>query len=606
MAAGTLSTEDLRQEVEKLRLEVEGKERERSNPAFSPPRIEPSVGTRVLNYTNEDRYEGDTVDDMRHGEGHHICSNGDEYTGRWQYDKRDGKGKAVFKRGVTYDGEWKEDRAHGVGTCVYENGARYEGDFQHDQRSGWGLFEVPNGQTYEGEWERDTIHGNGRWTYEDGSYYEGSYSNGERICGKFISADGEMEYEGDGEWRSDCREGQGTLTSSAGYSYKGEWRRDKPHGKGVCRYDNGDWYAGDFASGVREGEGRCVFANGEKYVGDWSNDQRHGNGKSKFPSGEKYKDGTAFRGQWEKDCWVQTSADPKFTIAAGAGLRRATAGRRACFQIEARDENNNRRLSGGDDIKVVLKNAKQELSFAEVKDQEDGTYGASYIETVSGDLRLCIVTGDGEMVGESPYSIVISPATPSGKHSTVEGENARQAACNKDEAFTLTIRDQYGNVCPQKLEGSGIGPEVELSSSEGPCPVSISRKEDGRFNCAYRPLFPGLYRLAILLHGKHIAGTPLSIAVSSASEECNLHSIQPTTPVTDKVSMWGDIAREEYAKDGASDGWDSDAENDVETPETKFMKAHPDVPVVENLEDLWRLSKLQQERKKMGRDGTGK
>ncbi|CAD7701471.1 unnamed protein product [Ostreobium quekettii] len=69
------------------------------------------------------------------------------------------------------------------------------------------------------------------------------------------------------------------------------------------------------------------------------------------------------------------------------------------------------------------------------------------------------------------------------------------------------------------------------------------------------------------------------------------------SPIEDLNSRWEKIAEAEYAKDGATEGWSSDDDAQHETSDMAFIKKHPDVPVVENLEDLWKLSKLQQERK---------
>ena len=36
----------------------------------------------------------------------------------------------------------------------------------------------------------------------------------------------------------------------------------------------------------------------------------------------------------------------------------------------------------------------------------------------------------------------------------------------------------------------------------------------------------------------------------------------------------------------------------METPEQKFEREHPEVPVVRNLEDMWMVAKMQQEMKR--------
>jgi hypothetical protein len=102
-------------------------------------------------------------------------------------------------------------------------------------------------------------------------------------------------------------------------------------------------------------------------------------------------------------------------------------------------------------------------------------------------------------------------------------------------------------------------------------------------------------------------------------------------PILDRSQLWADIAAASFGADGVMDGWDSDNEQ-PQSSESKYLRvrlwhmsnwadaasmscseqtssdgrhtnrdsalqAHPNVPVVENLEDLWLVSKLQRERK---------
>ena len=57
--------------------------------------------------------QGDVLQDLRHGNGTHTCSNGDHYTGSWRMDKRDGHGRATFVSGLEYEGAWMDDKTHG-------------------------------------------------------------------------------------------------------------------------------------------------------------------------------------------------------------------------------------------------------------------------------------------------------------------------------------------------------------------------------------------------------------------------------------------------------------------------------------------------------------
>jgi hypothetical protein len=52
-------------------------------------------------------YEGQLRDDVYHGFGRYIYSNGNYYIGNWADGKRCGKGKLVDTSGKVYDGMWK-------------------------------------------------------------------------------------------------------------------------------------------------------------------------------------------------------------------------------------------------------------------------------------------------------------------------------------------------------------------------------------------------------------------------------------------------------------------------------------------------------------------
>jgi hypothetical protein len=87
---------------------------------------------------------------------------------------------------------------------------------------------------------------------------------------------------------------------------------------------------GRFHSTVSHFQTVCVWQ------GEWESDMRHGYGVCTYADGSKY------RGEWEEDCWLQSTADPAFTKVFGPGLSRGLAGEATTFGIEARDELKNK------------------------------------------------------------------------------------------------------------------------------------------------------------------------------------------------------------------------------------------------------------------------
>ncbi|KAK9904172.1 hypothetical protein WJX75_005923 [Coccomyxa subellipsoidea] len=542
----------------------------------------------------------------------------------------------------------------GTGHARYENGGVYKGEFRREQRCGWGHHTFPTGDQYEGEWLADKIHGQGRHTFLDGSYFEGHWANGERIKGKFVCGDGNTEYTGQwrgdvrhghgvlfqkgllkytGEWANDIQEGRGMcqwadgteykgtwkegvrhgrgiFTRPDGYVYDGEWRDDSQHGQGSCRFDDGSRYEGSWEKGQRSGEGKCRFANGDIYAGLWSADAQSGKGTCAYENGDKYTgewvngqrqgygickfaDGSKFKGEWEGNAWVQSLAHRGHTKAKGPGLSRAHAGSPATFTILAKDELRNRRLCGGDVFAVHLTGPNS--IEGSVMDNDDGTYTVTYTATLAGQYQLSITMDDGD-VADSPYPTRVLPGRPSARHCTVTGDGRRSATVGQPAQFIVEARDEFGNSCDSVDPEEHLPLEVMVKLAAVELPVMVEAQEDGCYTCSYQPISPGYHRLEILCNGLPLRGSPFSVKVEAGTDTVQVLA-HVFGPIEDQVKKWEIIAAKEYQFDGLADGWDSDVEEE-ETPEQKYIKAHPDVPVVENMEDMWKVSKLQRERKR--------
>lgn len=74
-------------------------------------------------------YEGEFKDNMYHGTGKFLYSNGDVYLGDWQDNAYHGKGVLSYQNSDKYDGEYRFGKACGYGIYSYASGDRYEGEF---------------------------------------------------------------------------------------------------------------------------------------------------------------------------------------------------------------------------------------------------------------------------------------------------------------------------------------------------------------------------------------------------------------------------------------------------------------------------------------------
>ena len=623
-------------------------------------------GHGKLTYNNGDTYEGEVVNDLRHGKGKHVCSTGDAYDGSWRFDKRDGKGSMVFASGLRYEGQWKDDLAHGHGVCFYPDGQRYEGEWERDQRWGWGKLEInpeKSVESYEGEWSNNVMDGRGRYTFSDGSYFEGDYSEGQRTKGKFVSSDTRLEYVGGwkdnkmhgfgtfvedgvqkyfGEWKEDRRHGRGKCEYADGIEYDGEWKDDKWHGEGKwksgeekydghfnankregsgsCHFEDGSQYHGNWRSNVRHGSGKCLYGSGDLYEGTWKDDKREGKGSCKYQNGDRYqgewkddkregygvcvfKDGTKYRGEWVDDKWIQSSADPEFTKVFGPGLTEGIAGTKANFSIEAYDDDENKRLCGGDQFSCSFEGPSSVV--VDVVDNRDGTYVIEYTANVAGQYTMDITIGDDELVGHSPYSVRISPGKACPKNCTVSGTGLSLAEVGVPTEFFVETRDTYNNPCTGLPD---MPLNVDITSTSGPSGTcTIDACDGGKYRCTFVPEKSDFYRIEISSGSSVVGSSPYSLQASSSShEEVEQSTTKEEEPVEDVISKWERIAQTEYAADGNADGWDSDVEEEKETAEEKYIREHPGVAVVDNLEDMWRVGRYQQEKKELERKEKAK
>ena len=83
------------------------------------------------------------------------------------------KPEFVFESGARYNGQWLNNMRHGFGVQVWPDGARYEGFWKNNKAHGKGTFWHVYGDRYEGEWKRDKAHGVGKYTHSNGATYEG-------------------------------------------------------------------------------------------------------------------------------------------------------------------------------------------------------------------------------------------------------------------------------------------------------------------------------------------------------------------------------------------------------------------------------------------------
>ena len=71
-----------------------------------------------------------------------------------------GHGVAVWPNNDRYEGDWLNDKMSGHGVYKWAGGGRYEGLWLENKMNGYGIMMDANGNmTQEGNWENDTYKG---------------------------------------------------------------------------------------------------------------------------------------------------------------------------------------------------------------------------------------------------------------------------------------------------------------------------------------------------------------------------------------------------------------------------------------------------------------
>ncbi|XP_017605627.2 phosphatidylinositol 4-phosphate 5-kinase 6-like isoform X1 [Gossypium arboreum] len=184
---------------------------------------------------------------------------GDIYTGQWCDNLPHGDGKFLWTDGCMYVGEWYKGKMTGKGKFSWPSGATYEGEFKSGFMDGKGTYTGCSGDTYKGSWVMNFKQGEGAHSFSSGDRYEG-------------------------EWRRGLPDGQGRYQWKNGNHYMGQWRNGLMHGNGTMIWRNGNRYDGTWEDGFPRGNGNFKWPDGSLYVGIWTKDGKDQNG-TYYPAG---------------------------------------------------------------------------------------------------------------------------------------------------------------------------------------------------------------------------------------------------------------------------------------------------------------------------------
>ena len=262
------------------------------------------------------------------------------YQGEFLDDLRHGRGTCTYADGAVYTGEWRVGAPHGTGRFVYASGDVFEGELNNRRRERGKLRWAESGNEYDGEWQMEVPHGEGTLLYaqanvtHSGQWVEGlPHGRGERrdrgrgalwrgqfVARQAVGLEGEgavLHGEGEellageqgeryaGHFDAGTRHGWGRLELPDGSSWEGEWERGERRGQCTLLEPRGEGvasYTGGWAHGTRHGAGRQLEPDGSEYSGQWHRGVREGEGEQRAgPGGAGAPGGEVYRGQFLAD-----------------------------------------------------------------------------------------------------------------------------------------------------------------------------------------------------------------------------------------------------------------------------------------------------------------
>jgi hypothetical protein len=162
------------------------------------------------------------------------------YEGNMMDDKRHGYGTMRFFNGNSYSGQWVNDQFHGVGEYSWADGRTFKGQFERDKIHGKGIAHWPDGRHYEGDWIADLADGHGILTIADHRVFEGAFRKDFPVLGQMIEKNGITflaNFDGSthaSEWRP-CRKSKvGTFRDGWDNAQSPFWIREFAWDDGRC------------------------------------------------------------------------------------------------------------------------------------------------------------------------------------------------------------------------------------------------------------------------------------------------------------------------------------------------------------------------------------
>jgi hypothetical protein len=196
--------------------------------------------------------------------------------------------------------------------------------------------------------------------------------------------------------------------------------------------------------------------------------------------------------------------------AHGPGISAATAGVEVGFTVVTKDSGGNVLQRGGANVSAVLHDAKGDIKV-NIKDNNDGTYSATYTPKTAGNVRLDVTVatqynGTGP-IKNSPFNVAVAPGKADLNNFKWDGleldaQGRRVVVAGTTDHFSVTAHDGHGN----RLNTGGLGVNGQISNGPAPVDVHTNDNRDGSYKLSYTPTKVGQYQFLVRVDNTPIGG----------------------------------------------------------------------------------------------------
>jgi Ras GTPase-activating-like protein IQGAP2/3 len=207
------------------------------------------------------------------------------------------------------------------------------------------------------------------------------------------------------------------------------------------------------------------------------------------------------------------------------------AGIKTSFSLQTRDKHGNKRESGGETFKVILKpknSTETNNSFykTDIVDSNDGKYLVNITPEKSGEYDMQILFSEKEIqIGKDiPIFIEDSGETDPSKCTISFAEDFKKLKAGERRSFTVQTRDKYGNprknVKSEKYQLFFFSKSEKEEISDHGCEYT-SNIEEGTFHCSFSLKKADTYALQCIhsigeKNGSNISNFPSEVVVTES------------------------------------------------------------------------------------------